>query len=272
MAPCQAINKKTYYPCGNLARQGHDTCACHKNFYQKRVWLQFSKVLLGYGENLGMGRLEKHVRGVIASGRFTFTEEDIASIPATNENTDLFLILCEDPSVDPNWNKRLALQAVSFYFEMQSFIEGSGSYRIYQQRLYPLLKNPHMGFARTLRFMLFVKFKRDTTRALMHLEPRPAAPSFDPLFLDYKGEYALYSEEHLCAELVHPSASKNLDAYFKNDIMPRLKQRKAEIKSAKKASMDPLKEELVAKVFHPKNVARWLDVGGFELLEMMFGE
>lgn len=31
-----------------------------------------------------------------------------------------------------------------------------------------------------------------------------------------------------------------------------------------------LKEEIVMKVFHPKNVWRWLNEGGDELLEMMF--
>lgn len=33
-----------------------------------------------------------------------------------------------------------------------------------------------------------------------------------------------------------------------------------------------IKEELVAKVFHPKNVERWLEIGSWPLVDMMFGK
>jgi len=33
-----------------------------------------------------------------------------------------------------------------------------------------------------------------------------------------------------------------------------------------------IKEELVAKVFNPKNVERWLEIGDWSLVDMMFGK
>lgn len=46
------------------------------------------------------------------------------------------------------------------------------------------------------------------------------------------------------------------------------RQRKA-FYTARKAAFAPLKEDLMAAVWHPKRVEAWLEVGGHELLDMM---
>ena len=38
----------------------------------------------------------------------------------------------------------------------------------------------------------------------------------------------------------------------------------------RKMSMAPLKEEIVMKVYHPRHVERWLETGGWNLVDMMF--
>jgi hypothetical protein len=87
------------------------------------------------------------------------------------------------------------------------------------------------------------------------------------LFLDYNDEYAWYATETLMSLLVPQGAATD---YFQTKVVPLLKRRAPQLKRAKKMRLDPLKEELVSVVYHPDNVSRWLEEGGYELLDMMF--
>ncbi len=286
MALCQAITQNGFRPCANKARHGHDTCASHKNFFQKRNWFQKfilgenksrDFVLLGYAEDTPTHRLEQHVRHTLESGRVEITEEDIRRMPAVASMVDVFLILCQLPTVDPNWNKRLVLEAIRYHFMLLlDHFNGHRDYNPYliqRERIGPFLNNPHMGFARTLKFMMKTKQMRDKTRHLLQeVGASPYEELFATLFLDYTNDYTWYSTEALTALMVPEGCKAD---YFQANIIPRLKRRAHQLKHAKKMHMDPLKEEIVAKVYHPRNVQRWLQLGEAEgdewkIVDMMF--
>lgn len=280
MALCQAITKNHYRPCANKARTGHDSCASHKTFFQKDVWVKRflyaqnnEHVLLEYPEDTSAGRLEKHVRETLASGRFSLTEQDVKNIPTQDTCSDVFFLLCSLPQVDPKWNKRLLLSSLNYYFNLHRYLSESGQldnpYSLHRTRIAPILNNPNMTFGQTLKFMLKIKQKKEYTQALAHLPVGGHQSVFDALFLDYKGEYIWYSDEFLTSALV-PEESTQLHEYFKTQVLPQLKRRAKQIRQAKRVTLDPIKEQLVAKVYHPKNVERWLNEGGWELLDMMF--
>lgn len=280
MALCQAITKNHYQPCANKARHGHETCSSHKKFYQKDVWVKRflcgrgdDDVLLGYPKDSATGRLEQHVRKVLASGRFTITYEDVKAIPSTAGFSDVFLILCEQPAVNPTWNCRLLISTIAYYYFVYRNLGEAGflsnPYLLHSKHIAPILRNPHMTFGQTLKFMLKAKQMCDTTQTLLHLPPRAYETAFENLFLDYKDDYVWYSDEFLTKALC-PSKEATLHNFFKAQILPKLNQRGPQIRRAKRVAMDPLKEGIVAAVYHPRNVQRWLDAGGWPLLDMMF--
>jgi hypothetical protein len=278
MALCQAITLTDYRPCKNLARHGHETCSSHKKFFQRDYWIKtFVKgnnrhhdtVLLGYtSEDSSMYRLESHVRHMLTSEKIKVTEEDVASLPARDAFVDIFLILCQLPYVDPNWNKRLVLQTVSFYFQVSRHLIGFQLSQLQRIRMGPLIQNSHMGFARTLKFMLKVRDMREKTAALTHHpDTTPFDQIFPTFFTGYDGSHSWYSDELLAEMIVPPNVSLT---YFQVQILPLLKQNARQLRQDKKTAMDPIKEEIVAAVYHPRHVERWLEIGGHELLDMMF--
>ena len=208
------------------------------------------------------------MRHILSSRKIIVTEEDVASLPATNAYVDIFLMLCELPYVDPNWNKRLVLQSICFYFQVARYLVGLQLSDLEKIRLVPIVKNPHMGFGRTLKFMLKMKDMRDKTTALLvQPDSTPYTAIFTSFFTGYDDAYSWYSEDALADMLLPPNISPN---YFQAHILPLLKQNTRQLRQEKKESMDPMKEELVANVYHPRNVERWLEAGGHELLDMMF--
>jgi hypothetical protein len=262
-----------------MCRNGYETCRLHKDYYKKRIWFNTfiigdnrlaDTVLLGYAPASSMFRLESHVREVLQAGKITVTKKDVASLPATERYIDIFILLCELPYVDPKWNKGLLQRAISFYFQLFQHTNEmvQTPYSLQELRLSPILQNPNMGFGPTLKCMLKVKNMRDNTAALAR---QPLATYhdllFETMFIDYKQEYVWYSDSVLTKLFVPEKMSPN---YFENNILPLLRQNKKIAFKAKKMNIDSLKEELVSVVFHPKNVARWLEEGGFEELERRF--
>jgi hypothetical protein len=56
---------------------------------------------------------------------------------------------------------------------------------------------------------------------------------------------------------------KNIDAWFR--------QRRTAFYEEQQARMNVIRTDLMAAAWHPNRVAKWLDTGGFEMLEMMNG-
>ena len=277
-AVCKAITFRDYTPCKNMAMQGKETCSCHKKFYNREVWIKnFIKgqnrhgdtVLLGYTSTEStMYRLEKHVHDVLTSGKVKVTKEDIASLPCSDSHVDIFLILCELPYVNPEWNKSLLLRSISYYYNMARILSPTPLLPLQRVRLDPMRNNKNMGFARTLKYMLKLKDKREKTGVLMHqADTTPYEQIIQAYFTDYNHAYSWYSEEALVSLILPHNVCPK---YFNLTVIPLLKQNGKQVRRAKKTFMDPMKEEIVAKVFHPQNVERWFNEGGWDALEMMF--
>jgi hypothetical protein len=275
---CKAVTLRDYTPCKNAAIQDKETCSCHKKFYDRQTWINtFIKgenrhgdtVLLGYTSTEStMHRLEKHVRDVLTSGKVKVTKDDVASIPCSETYVDIFLILCELPYVNPEWNKSLLLRTIGYYYNVARILSPQPPLPLQRVRLDPLKNNKHMGFARTLKYMLKLRDKRQNTAALAHNpDSTPYEQIFQAYFTDYDQAYSWYSNDTLASMILPQKVSPR---FFEENIIPLLKQNARQLRLAKKAAMDPIKEEIVAAVYHPRNVGRWLEEGGHELLDMMF--
>jgi hypothetical protein len=98
-----------------------------------------------------------------------------------------------------------------------------------------------------------------------------------PLFPDTIKYVTLRTNEPLSESLPWTHAYKSGEAYYYNlsDRNPAFtKAWNAYVTDfSKKRILERtkrLKEELMMKVYHPSRVEKWLDIGGFDLLEMMF--
>lgn len=273
---CKAITLRDYTPCKNKAMQAKETCSCHKKFYNGQTWINTfirgenrhgDTVLLGYTSTEStMYRLEKHVRDVLTSGKVKVTKDDVASLPCSDKYIDIFLILCELPYVNPEWNKALLLRAIGYFYTLARML--NPSLALQRMWLDPLRNNENMGFARTLKYMLKLKSKRENTAALsQNPDSTPYGAIFQIYFTGYDQAYSWYSREALVSMIVPQKVSPR---FFEENIIPLLKQNARQLRLAKKAAIDPIKEEIVAAVYHPRNVERWLEEGGHELLDMMF--
>jgi len=87
------------------------------------------------------------------------------------------------------------------------------------------------------------------------------------MFKEMNETFVWYSDEAL-HELfaVHPRQKE----FFEKSILPLAKENKKENQQEKRNRMNIHKEGIVMNVYHPKNVERWLNEGGYELLDMMF--
>jgi hypothetical protein len=273
---CKAVTLRDYAPCKNVAMRDKETCSCHKKFYERQTWINtFIKgenrhadtVRLGYTSTESTSyRLEKHVREVLTSGKVKVTKDDVVSLPCSDKYIDIFLILCQLPYVNPEWNKALLLRAIGYFYTLARML--NPSLALQRMWLDPLRNNEHMGFARTLKYMLKLKDKRQNTAALSHYpDSTPYEEIFQTYFTDYDQAYCWYSDEVLASMILPQKVSPT---YFETSIIPLLKQNARQLRLAKKTAMDPMKEEIVAAVYHPRNVGRWLEEGGHELLDMMF--
>ncbi len=273
---CKAVTFRDYTACKNMSMKDKETCSCHKKFYERETWLKnFIKgqnrhgdtVLLGYtSKDSSMYRLEKHVRDVLISGKVKVTEDDVASLPCSDKYVDTFLILCQLPYVNPEWNKGLLLRSIGYFYNLARMLHPS----IALQRMWldPLRNNEHMGFAHLLKYMLKLKDKRQKTAAFAHYpDSTPYEEIFQAYFTDYDQTYCWYSDEVLASKFLPQKVSPT---FFETTIIPLLKQDARQLRLTKKTTMDPMKEEIVAAVYHPRNVERWLEEGGHELLDMMF--
>lgn len=280
MAPCKAIVKATCQPCKNNAREDHDTCACHRNYFDKEVWMGrfFSEgaqdfPLLGYGEETRNARIEAHFQETILSGRVQIAKEDVERIPDSESLIDGYVILCLLPTFNPLWNKRLLMRAIHHFLKL--FLMGGLNNEIdregwYSTRLRKIAENPNFSLGKMLHFFLKVKQKHDTYNQLAHLPlhenhfERAVACILD---LARDGDYlAWYSNEYLEKVICH----EGQEEFFRQVILPRLKAPKQRVMQARKHLEDPIKEQLVAWVYHPRNVENWLNTGGWDLVDMMF--
>jgi len=298
---CSAFRLDELTPCKSPRIPGLDVCHGHRTFYDKEIWksrflsIQNRRNLLqgiNYPETTHIGRIQ-HVLGFsLKSGKIVLTEEDVAameSIPAVqwnephNDFTDVFTVLCGTGKVLPKWNLRILRHTIYKYLKMHynpGLIDVCPSM---ESRLGPFLANPS-----TSPSVIF-RFAADFYENMYHKEDYTDDPEIISLWREYtnlnlvrffKHALALKSmKSHLLlsdkevASYFTPTTKRRVAILKPETVMrPYLMEfRKAEMMEHK-ARVTLFKEGIAAAVWHPTNIERWLDLGGWDMIAMMTGD
>ena len=277
MTTCCARDYKTYLPCNSHSHDGSTECYEHRGFYQKDLWskryLRPNKthniLSRDYALSTSIGRHQLAIEESITSKRITLTEEDIRTIPDHRDLMTVYLILC--PFINPSWNLPLLGRAIRIFFGLrQPGVEDiSPSFHTYFKIL---LEHPLFGLEKLIPELVRNQY--------LFLEARPNARiNFTRIWREalheLRPDLCWYSEEGLIdiwGQVVNDTPTKNELKTFTTTILPAMRDNLATLKQwkySRKMSMAPLKEEIVAKVYHPRHVERWLETGGWDLFDMM---
>jgi hypothetical protein len=93
------------------------------------------------------------------------------------------------------------------------------------------------------------------------------SPEDPDLLENLYDDCCLASKEYLA--LAANCKTAELKEFFYTVVYPYFQAQKKRIRQIRKEQGDDLKREIVENVYHPRNVERWLNTGGWELWEMM---
>jgi hypothetical protein len=215
-----------------------------------------------------IGRLQKIIEYSLKSGKIVLTQEMIAGFERVPEDrwdiphtslVDVFTVLCGTGLVSPLWNMRLFKHCIYTAMKMRKPVFRDVWSPI-DYRLGPFLTNPFVtplyviGKAFTAYRNLMQRVPDKDVYYYEFLRECFAHPSFQSRLM--------MSDEIISASIAN---KKEFEELVRRSIGP---SRRAE-KRRLKAQADQIKEEMISKVWHPKNVERWLELGGWDLVEMM---
>lgn len=298
MSFCQAFRLRDLKPCRNYCHPETSTCLKHADFYDKAVWksrflnLQDRRFLLqglDYSQESMMGRIQTVIEFSLNSGKIVLTEADVTEMIHVRSRvwnlpnvslTDVFIALCGTGKVLPEWNYSICCHALYNYFKMY-YNRWLGDVRpSMESRIGRLLANPASSPALVLK--IFNGYFQD--RALRHqgtehifyvlaMQERFIK---EALSLPQMRSHLLLSDEKLTSYFFRRQIAnehmnvlpakpieliKHLAADIKNEEKERHKQR-----------VRNYKEGIAMAVWHPNNVSRWLNEGGWPLIASIAGD
>jgi len=288
---CKAFRKSDFQPCQKQARNGHHTCYSHRNFYSKPYWknLFFSldspylPLGVGYSKESVVGRIEAAVVYALENNLVVLTQEDCATISCPPPQqfhfqqqtaVDLWTILVRTGKVDPTWNIPLTKFCIYTFAKMRLpyLLDVAPSL---DKRLGAFLEcpkiEPHKFMENVIGYLsLFLAqrnypdtIKKETIQyVIREFTEHPAFKR--SLFLP--SEILTQEIQRIPANLL----TEEWRHYLTNIIVQDVRTKRQDVKAFHHQYVENFKEELVMKVFHPNRVEKWLEEGGFELLDMMF--
>lgn len=289
--PCKAFRKSDFQPCQKHARNGHHTCYSHRNFYTKPYWKNlfcsldspYLPVGLDYSQTSTLGRIEAAVVYALENNLVVLTQEDCASLPCPSPRefhlqqrsaVDLWTLLVRSGKVDPTWNVPLTKFAIFTFARMRlpSLLDIAPSL---DKRLGAFLTHEkveaHKFLENVLGYLFLLlrtrHFSEDVKKEAFRFVIREFTehPSFkESLFM--QGSALTEQLQKIPVDLLSEEWKTTLRTLIVNEVMPK----RQEVKTFHHSYVEIFKEELVMKVFHPNRVEKWLEEGGFELLDMMF--
>jgi hypothetical protein len=223
-----------------------------------------------------MKNLEDHIRHAIKTKRVSVPESTIRWLPALPRYTDVFLLLCEDDSVNPRWNKKLLRLCLVEFLRRRKQVF-AGYWPNLHEALRPFFTNKNLG-----DFRLFLLYTEVIIKLAKQAKINPYYADID--FGECIREFfapeevsnphwfllrltSLASKEYL-ATLAKCKDDTDRQLFYEI-VYPSIQGKKRTVKQQLKDEGDDLKREIVENVYHPRNVERWLETGGWELLEMM---
>ena len=293
MSFCQAFRLRDLRPCCNHSHADTTTCLKHTDFYDKAVWksrflnLQDRRFLLqglDYSQESMMGRIQTVIEFSLNSGKIVLTEADVSAMIHVHSRvwnlpnvslTDVFIALCGTGKVLPEWNHSICCHALYNYFKIY-YNRWLGDVRpSMESRIGRLLANPASSPAFILK--IFNGYFQDRalrhqgTEHIFHVLATQERFIKEALSLPQMRSHLLLSDEKLASYFFRPHI-----AVFPEEPVELIKHLAADIKSEEKGRhkqrMRNYKEGIAMAVWHPNNVSRWLNEGGWPLIASIAGD
>jgi hypothetical protein len=244
------------------------------NLQNKRFLLQG----IDYPEESLIGRLQAVIEFSLKSENIVFTEANIAAlehVPPSKWNqphdslTDVFTVMCGTGKILPSWNKNILKHAVYNYFKMYNNLYLENYVPSMEKRIGPLLADPSTNPGLVFKVM----------SACFNRSIRMNENGLPELAESLRQKYTKFIEEALALPQMREHlllSTEKIASYFSDENMemftPLLIEQRDIEKERLKERMRGFKEEIAMIVWHPDNVMRWLEIGGWPLLNMMTGE
>jgi hypothetical protein len=294
---CQAFGLRSLKPCQNRCHPDFDTCLKHRDFYEKNVWkdrflnIQNRRFLLqglDYSPASSFGRLQHILEFSLNSGKIVLTEPDVAAMYSVPINDwtlpcvsliDVFTVMCGTGKILPSWNKRLLHHAIYSYFTMYTNRALENYVPLMELRLGRLLANPATS-PMTL-FRISIGYFNKRYLAQNHQDGRDKVIERQERFikealaLPQMRSHLLLADEKIASYFFASlSVDERLNPFANNEkvFTYLVKPHKDAEKAKLKLRMRQYKEGIAMAVWHPKNVERWLKVGGWPLVASIAGD
>jgi hypothetical protein len=298
MSICQAFRLRDLRPCRSYCHPESNTCLKHHDFYDKTVWmsrflnLQDRRFLLqglDYSQESMMGRIQTVIEFSLNSGKIVLTEPDVAAMVHIRSHawnfpnvsmTDVFIILCGTGKVLPEWNHSICCHAIYNYFKMYftpSLVDVIPSM---ESRIGRLLANPATSPALILKiftgYFQDLSLRHQDTERIFGILSTQERFIKEALLLPQMRSHLLLSDEKLTSYFFRRQIANERLNMFPTEPLQLIKYLAADIKTEEKARhkqrMLQYKEGIAMAVWHPNNVSRWLQAGGWPLIASIAGD
>ena len=273
---CTAFRLSDLRPCRAVRRANCETCHAHRTFYNKPLWksrfmnLNNRKYLLqgiDYEETSSIGRIQRVIEYSLKSRKIILTEEDVAAMAVLPRDTwgqpsnslmDVLIIASGTGMIKAHWNPQLLLQVLFTYTSIYinpSLIDVRPSLEPRFGRLL-MDTNPSLIFQR-----LFCS--RYMERIYIH-HPERIKDLLDAILsFPQMRSHLLLSASDVC---------NYFNPIFATILLPLLEAKRRAEMDILKRRVRVYKEGIAMRVYHPRNVERWLDTGGWDLIAMITGD
>lgn len=246
--------------CNNKPRHDQDTCRVHKNFFRKDIWI--SKVLYGQAPILCSGCKNassvfhaNHIHETIQSGRVSLEKEDVKNIPNEDKYIDIYRLLCSSNRINPLWNIKLLVKTTIHYTWL--IAQGLDVPYYFES----VIENENMTGLTILRFFLPYWSSVRKFRPIIHsIIEQLFETNFKMLPI------ALYDEKFILNYLTQDNIP-DVKEYVSELLIPMMFKDKKKIKKLYRARIDPLKEELMMKMWAPERIEAYQEKYGIFLLD-----
>jgi hypothetical protein len=262
--------------CKSQAMHGADTCRVHKDYFRTEPWM--NRILCG--ENFPILVLsskdastevhKKHILETLLSKRVILTHQYVKQIPNTEQNMDVYRLLCEVSYIHPSWNILLLVRNFVHYVWLLAQNLPHKSY------LDSILHNPNMTDIYILRLFVSYWAKCSKLRPIIELVINDLLENDSKMFT-----VSLYSEKYLLDFMSNgkptEDASLILDVqkYMREVILPIIRENRQISRQICKDKLDTIqpalqmsvKEELMMKMWAPDYIESYYEKYGIFLLD-----
>lgn len=239
---------------------------------------------VGYEQTTLVGRIEAAIQYSLTNDLIVLTPADCAGIPCPPPErfhllqaptaVDLWTILVSTGKVNPTWNMPLTKFALFTFAQMRTPLVLDVAPSL-QKRLGAFLEHPSMVPYKVLENVL--AYLHCLVRHRNYPETLKEY-AYQTVIHEFTDHPTFKGSLFLCNSLltenilrIPPTIITDERRKFLIDsILTVVKGKQQDMKTFHRHHVGTFKEELVMKVFHPTKVEKWLEQGGFELLEMMF--